>query len=249
MKTILDGLAVEYEDSGQGPAILFLHGWKTDLHTFDSLALLIAQGRRVLKLDLPGFGGTETPSTPWNVGDYASFVANFLKKVGAIDYSIIGHSFGCRIAIKGVATGKLSPRRLVLIGAAGIAHSRSARNRLFTIVTKIGKTALSVIPAPGLKAVLRKRVYEKARSDYLTAGALRETYVKIVGEDLSKAATLIDVPTLLIYGSEDDQTPIREAKAYERLIKGSRLMSLEGRGHFVHQEEPEKVAQLINDFI
>lgn len=249
MKIIVDGMAAEYQDSGTGKALLLLHGWKADFHTFDRLMPLISAGHRVVRLDLPGFGGTEAPKRPWSVSDYAEFVAAFLKKLGISSYAIVGHSFGCRVAIKGTATGTLMPDRLVLIGAAGIAHSKSLRNRIFTIVTKIGKAVLSIVPAPRFKAALRARVYERARSDYLTAGALKETYVRIVGENLAPSAALIAVPTLLVYGSEDNQTPIGEAQEYERLIKGSKLVTLPGRSHFVHEEEPAQVAELINNFV
>lgn len=249
MKAIVNGLATEYEDSGAGPAILFLHGWKADLHTFDGVIPLIKPGHRIIRLDMPGFGGTEVPRTAWEVRDYAVFVSDFLKKIGVASYTIVGHSFGCRVAIKGTATGVLSPNKLILIGAAGISHSKSARNRLITAITKAGKAALAVVPVPRLKAALRKRVYEAVKSDYLTVGPLKDTYVKIVGEDLSKSAPLIRVPTLLIYGSTDEQTTVSEAKVYEKLIMGSKLTVHEGRGHFVHEEAPAEIAQDINDFI
>ena len=74
MKVIVNNLATEFEDEGTGPVLLFLHGWKDSLKTFAPLVPGLASDYRVVRLDLPGFGGSEMPSRPWSVSDYVAFV-------------------------------------------------------------------------------------------------------------------------------------------------------------------------------
>ncbi len=82
MQIIVNGLAVEYADEGRGRILLLLHGWGDNLHTFDFLAKILSQNMRVIRLDLPGFGKSETPPNAWHVADYVAFVAEFLRKIG-----------------------------------------------------------------------------------------------------------------------------------------------------------------------
>lgn len=249
MKIIVNNLAIEYADEGNGPSLLLLHGWKDTLHTFDSLVPLLLSSWRVIRLDLPGFGGSETPKESWGVGEYAQFVAVFIEKLGTSIDVLVGHSFGGRIAIKGVGTSLLRPRKMVLIGSAGVTANRGARNLLFNIIAKIGKITLYPFSSD-IKERLRLKLYKKAGSeDYMNAGTLRETFLRVAGEDLSFPAREIHVPTLLIWGEKDMATPLSDGKWLERLISGSRLKVLEGAGHFVHREKAGAVASLIKTFI
>src|SRR3989344_5618914 len=138
MKIIIDNLAVEYLDEGSGPTILMLHGWADSLHTWD---LVIAQltGFRIIRLDLPGFGGSERPKDAWDVGAYVQFVLAFCKKLEYEIDILIGHSFGGRIIIKGIGTGALSAKKIVLVASAGVEKKRTAKNEVYRIIAKIGK--------------------------------------------------------------------------------------------------------------
>ncbi|MDO8620325.1 MAG: alpha/beta hydrolase [bacterium] len=249
MKVVVQNLAMEYADEGSGPVVLLLHGWKNDLHTFDSLLPFLISSFRVIRVDLPGFGGSEAPKKAWGVGEYVAFVEAFGEKLGIAVEVLIGHSFGGRIAIKGVGTGELHPKKVILIGSAGLPKHNSLRNRMFKVLAKVGKAVTFVLPA-SIRENLRQRLYQKAGSnDYLTAGALKETSVRVIGEDLSGYATQIKVPTLLIWGGDDTATPFSDGKRLHVLIRGSILESIQGAGHFVHQEKPEKVAELIKKFV
>lgn len=248
MKTIVDTIAVEYEEQGAGPSVLLLHGWKDNLRTFDPLLAVLGTAFRIVRLDLPGFGGSESPKTPWRVGEYARFVRHFCDKLGVRPDIVIGHSFGGRVAIRGYADGVLTPEKLVLMASAGIAKHRTLRNRLPYLVAKVGKAALSVFPY-AVRERFRSKLYKKIGSDYKEAGKLRKTFLMATHEDLSEAARKINAPTLLIWGTTDSATPLLDGKRYAELISGSRLEVIEGAGHFVHQEQPEAVAELIRSFV
>jgi len=250
MKIIVSGLATEYTDEGEGPALLFLPGWMNTLHTFDELALLLASKYRIIRLDFPGFGGgTEFPPLDWHVGDYASFVRNFTAKIGLTSYVLVGHSFGGRVAIKGVAQGILRPSRLILVASAGVAMHRTSRNRFLTLIAKVGKGLMHIPPFFIWRGYLRKKLYERLGSDYLAAGALSRIYLNTIKEDLTEYARKISIPTLLIWGSEDNMTPLKDGKLFAELIPDSKIEIFTGIGHSPHRDCPHEVSRLITEFL
>ena len=249
MKTIVDCLAVEYMDQGRGPVVLMLHGWKDSLHTFDTLAPILADKHRVVRLDLPGFGQSEAPKGPWRLQEYVEFVNAFCDKLQLRPRTIIGHSLGGRITIKGVAIGILRPERIVLIASAGIAKRKTLYNKVLRIIAKAGKALTVLWPFSIWRHSVRKRLYEKIGSDYFAAGALKNTFVNIIEEDLRSAAAKIGIPALLIWGSADTTTPLEDGQRLQGLIKGSRLEVLQGAGHFVHHERSREVVLFVSSFV
>ena len=248
MKIIINNLAIDYSDQGDGPIILFLHGWKDNSRTFDPLIPFLPNFR-IVRMDLPGFGNSETPDASWNLNDYIDLVKNFIKKLNLNIDALVGHSFGGRIIIKGLAGKNIEAEKAVLIGSAGISKTNTAKNFLFRLTAKIGKILTLIPPLIFWKRQIRQKFYNKIGSDYLNAGALRNTFLNIIGEDLSAAAKKITIPTLLIWGDCDTQTPVNDGKKLNTLINGSRLEIIIGAGHFPHQENPEKVSNLIKNFI
>ncbi|MBI5456491.1 alpha/beta hydrolase [Candidatus Kaiserbacteria bacterium] len=248
MKTIVQNLAVEYDDQGSGPVVLMLHGWKDSLRTFDALIPYLAK-HRIVRLDLPGFGGSEMPRNTWNIAAYVDFVRSFVEKMNLQVDTIVGHSFGGRIAIRGVGSRILKPKRMVLIAAAGLAKRRTLRNQLLGAMAKIGRFVTMVPPFSLWRNQLRQALYESIGSDYFTAGALKDTFVSVVAENLSEFASKITVPTLIVWGKNDTTTPLEQAIRIKELVHGSTLRVVDTAGHFVHREMSGEVAKSIEEFL
>ena len=248
MKVIVNGLATEYQDEGHGPVILMLHGWGNTLHIFDALIPALVKNRRIVRLDLPGFGATERPASPWGVEEYARFVGAFCEKLRLDVDVLIGYSLGGRIVIKGLSHGILSSHRAVLIAAAGVAERTTVRNQVFSAIAKIGKVLLWPLPKNVYQSA-RRLLYVQTGSDYLTIGSMSETMRKVVQEDLSSNAAGVSVPTLLVWGEHDVVTPLSEGRKLNRLIRESQITVIPDTSHFVIIENPSRVAELIHDFI
>jgi len=241
---IIKNLDVVYSDCGAGPLLLFLHGWGVDAFSFDTLMKYFGNNR-CIALSFPGFGGSERPPVPWGVVEYAEFVRDFLTKLDFTPEIIIAHSFGGRVAVKGIGTGLLRAKKLVLIASAGVAK-KSAQTRMVGSIAKFAKIFTAIPPL----SFLRKRIKRLAGSrDYVSAGAMRETFVKVVNENLEKDAEKITIPTLLLWGANDMETPLIEAHTFRDKIRGSRLEVIPSAGHFVFQEQASAVAQKIKDFL
>lgn len=248
MKVIVRNLAVEYRDAGTGPVLLLLHGWMHSLGSFDALAAELSERYRVVRVDFPGFGESELPQSAWDVGDYAAFTADFIEKLGLAPAALVGHSFGGRVILKGLGSGVLRAQKAVLIASAGNARRRSVRNLLFGIAAK-GGAAATFFLSGRTRERLRERLYRAARSDYGAAGALSQTFVKTVSEDLSEDAARIHTPTLLLWGARDATTPLPDGERLRDVIHGAQLVVFPEAGHLVHQEEAAGIAAAIEQFV
>lgn len=249
MKIIVQNLATEYQDEGSDPVMLFLHGWQDSSRTFDALASHLSQGWRVIRLDLPGFGQTEMPPIAWNLSDYVEFVAAFIGKLNLHIAVLVGHSFGGRIAIKGIAENHLHVDKVVLIASAGVTPRKSIRNIFLAMGTLVGRAVIALPPFCFWREGLRQKLYRLIGSDYANAGALSDIFVRIIAEDLSAQARLLDIPTLLIWGAHDTETPLADGQRLTSLIRGSVLRVIDDAGHFVHKKKSREVAQIIQKFL
>lgn len=253
MNVITQGIFTSYSDDGAStaPVILLLHGWGASAQNFGHLAGELAPTYRVLRLDLPGFGGSQVPPEPWHVEDYAKFVAAFLQKLDVKELSaVIGHSFGGRVIMKAASHNLFSAQRIVLLGSAGVKHSQTARNQTFKLFAKAGRAATSMPGLSRLRGRLRSKLYAAAGSqDYLAAGPLRQTFINTINEDLQADAASIRVPTLLIWGENDQDTPVADARLLHQLIPESQLKVIPAAGHYVHLDASKDVTAHIKAFL
>lgn len=249
MQVIVDSLLTHYEVHGKGKLVLLLHGWGDSVAGLKKLQSDLAKKHKVIAVDLPGFGGSQAPESVWGLDDYAYFVAHFLDKIDAKKMAaIIGHSNGGAIAVRGMARGWLSADKLVLLASAGIRGEYKGRVKALRILTKAGKALTAPLPK-SVKQRLRKKVYTTVGSDMLVAEHLQETFKKVVTDDVRTDAARLTLPTLLVYGDQDDSTPLAYAKMFNEAIAGSRLEVLPGAGHQLPAEESEKVTKLIEGFL
>ena len=118
----IDEIPVNYIDEGEGEVVLLLHGWGANITLYRGIIDTLKQSRRVIALDMPGFGKTPEPSMPWCVDNYVDFVLKFIASFQVERLSVVVHSFGGRVFFKMNARKDLpfSIERAVLIDSAGI---------------------------------------------------------------------------------------------------------------------------------
>jgi len=247
--TIIDGLNVRYyltDNFDPEKAVFFLHGWGSEAMRFGGVLQKIESA---VAIDLPGFGGSEKPKGDWSLEDYVKFVRKFIEQMGIKTPIIVGHSFGGSIAIEYAVSHSDNVKKLVLIGSAGI-RRKSAKKLIFLILSK---TVGLLFRIPGFgkaRSALRKKFYKAINSeDYIQAGEMEGIYRKIIGEDISKDFSRINVPTLLIWGSNDQETPVAYAMEMNEAIKGSKLEVIKGVGHYVFLDKPEEFEKIFFSFI
>ena len=205
---------------------MFLHGYLSSKESFYPQINYFSRHFRVTAPDLPGFGGSGTIPAAWSVGEYADWLEGFLKERGIVFPNVIAHSFGGRVAIKCLARGLID--RAVLTGCAGIVKRRTLSYHL-----KVKSYRLVKKFAP------RFAEAKFGSAEYRSLSPLmRESYKKIVNEDLREEAKRIARPVLYLNGERDRETPLSSVKILHECTAGSRLAVLKGCGHFAHLDEP-----------
>jgi pimeloyl-ACP methyl ester carboxylesterase len=248
MQIIVDTQLTHYERHGRGSVVLLLHGWGDSALGLRTLHKHLALSYDVVALSLPGFGGSVAPEGAWGLDEYGQFTKAFLQKLDLEPYAVIGHSNGGAILIRALAKHWLHPQKLILLSSAGIRNQDESRKRTLKLIAKGGKVLSSPLPAR-TKSSLRNKLYKSVGSDMLVAPGLEETFKRVVSEDIQADATEITVPTLLIYGDADTQTPVSYGKLLHAAIASSKLVILPETGHFVHIETLDLVMKVILEFL
>ncbi|MDQ3952065.1 MAG: alpha/beta hydrolase [Actinomycetota bacterium] len=240
------GQTARLVDLGSGEPVVVLHGWGGRIESMAPVIHCLASSRRVLALDLPGFGESPAPADAWGTPDYAAFVSDVLVSAGVERADFVGHSFGAKTSLYLAATSTVV-RRLVLAGSSGLRTPPSFKARVKRGVSRAGRAAGRLGP-PG--HALRDALYRRiASEDYRNAGPLRPTFVKVVNEDLTELLPKVSSPTLLVWGTNDDAVPVAHARTMEQRIPDAGLVMLEGAGHFAYLDEPDRFCRIVRHFI
>jgi pimeloyl-ACP methyl ester carboxylesterase len=245
---VVDGLCLHYQRAGRGEAVLVLHGWGGSVATVQPLVQYLTQNHSVVVLDLPGHGQSSMPPNVWTVSDYMACVVQAMDLLELQRVHIVGHSFGARIAIKLAVAHPQRVDKLVLLNAAGVRPPRGMRYYGRYAIGRLGKALAACFGKLGRRA--QSRLYSLAASpDYLRSGPLRETFVKVVNEDLRPLLPSVRPPALLIWGASDKDTPPMLGRIMAREMSNAQLVVLEGAGHFCYIDQPMKVGLLVNKFL
>ena len=237
----IKGLKINYKTLGEGKPLLILHGWGSSSEKWQKIGELLAQKRvKVIIPDLPGFGNSDKPPTAWNLDNYCDFVEEFVKALNLDKFYLLGHSFGGELAVKYSLRFPEKINKLFLLDASCI-RTRDFKKKLLYIISKIFRIF-------SFSSFLRKAFYRfvVGKSDYLSVeGVMRDTYLKVIAEDLSGVLSQIKIPTVIIWGEKDDITPLNDARIISQRIKNSRLEIIPDVGHNPHLENPEELSKLI----
>lgn len=235
--------------------ILILHGWGIGSKTWiDVKTRLEEKGCRVFVPDLPGFGQNSAPERPWDIDDYVGWVKDYCDKNDLSHFFLLGHSFGGGLAVKLINFFPEKIKGLILI-APKIRRQKNYRYYLGLILGKIGKIIFFIPIFSFLQPLARKILYWMLGvQDYYKLEAqknviMKETFKKIVGEELISFLSTIKSPTLIIWGKKDDVTPFKDAILINQEIEGSKLDVIEKGEHALNLQFPEILAQKVLNFI
>lgn len=230
---------IRYQEAGQGDhAIVLLHGFNGHLGQWDGVwrDLEPCDCRRI-RIDLPGFGGSEWDGSAFGVPEQADRVLALLDRLGVKTATLVGTSMGGSVSAAIAAGHPDRVQSLVLVAPSGYPGSL-VQSGLF------GRMARPGFPN-GVATVIAKTpwfdvLYPNSRA--IEALTVTATY----GREWSDLLAQIRVPTLIIWARGDQTTPYRFAVPVQEAIAGSALISLQpSTGHLVPGERPELVARSI----
>lgn len=236
--------------SEDAPVVVFAHGWGRTHHDFIQIAESIAPLAQSFLLDLPGFGETPRPADAWGTTEYADHINEFLSSVANKPVIWVGHSFGGRI---GLRLGVKYPQQLaglVLVSSAGIPRKRSALQRFRSKVQ--GARFQFAKKRATDQAALTELENKFGSADYIHSEkiGLRDVFLKVIAEDQSADVVNIKVPTRLVYGAKDDETPVSIGERLQQLIPGATLVVCPEFDHFdILNRGRHQVALMIKEMI
>jgi pimeloyl-ACP methyl ester carboxylesterase len=260
---------VNYVDVGEGEPVLFVHGiagcWRNFL---ENLPYFAGHGYRAIALDLPGFGDSPMPSWEITMANYGRLVHDFCERLG-IDRvaALVGNSMGGFIATEAVIEEPERFDRLVLISAAGISFAEW-QGRSVDAAGRIVKAAIPLMSGdqrsfwtrPRGRKIAFGRLFRnpnKLRPELLAeqvrpglqAPGFSDALASIWGYDTRARLPEIEIPTMVVWGLNDQIVPVEGALGYHRLIPSSRLEIFERTGHLPQLERPARFNPLLEQFI
>lgn len=220
--------------------LYIIHGWTYNLDKWQPiLPMLKKAGFDPILLSVPGL--TAPSDKVWTIDGYA----NWLQQELADEPKplVVGHSNGGRIALRfeNLHPGRL--KGLVLIDAAGVPHQTSksrAKIVVLRVMAKIGKP-LKYVP------IVRRVFYRLiGGQDYLNAPAnMKKTMQNMLAANDLLDFAAVSVPTTLIWGSEDQQTPLADGKFMAQHIPGAQLHIIDEARHAPMYTHADQVAEII----
>lgn len=251
--TFLDAgkLRVAHCVLGSGAPVLMLHGWGANIGLMLPLAQRLEPlGYQIFIPDLPGFGQSPAPPEGWGVIDYTNFICCYMDALGLKRAHIFSHSFGGRISL---ILGAEQPQRVMKMALANCAGVPSAPSPAGQTRLKTYRLALNLLSSIGLNAQAeRLRTWYGERygsADYKAAsGVMRETFVKVVNQDLLPYAARIAAPSLLLWGDKDEDTPLWKGQLLEKTIPDAGLVVFEGAGHYSYLERLDRTVRVVDHF-
>lgn len=264
----VDGYAVHYLDDGpkHAPAVVLIHGFASSAFTWRLLReALLAQGFRVLIVELLGYGASARPAEPiYTTEMQARVVLGAMEQLGVHAAHCVGHSFGGRVAMQ---MALLAPSRvcsLVVIAPEAFATDRppiayALRVPVLGYVLAFYSTS-PIFTRPVLHFISRQRAWITnavvrgyAAPLYVRASALAQLWqgrspkdgVKPVPYHLKEIAH----PTLIIWGANDVIFPVNQAYRLAEILPHAQLHVLPETGHLPHEEQPDEVARLVIAFL
>lgn len=236
------------------PVVLLLHGWGCDSTIFSFIESGLCQSVSLLSLDFPGHGKSGEPPEPWGVPQYGEQVLALLRSLDIAKVHIVAHSFGGRVAIWLAAEHPELVEKLIITGGAGIrkplTDTQRKRQNRFKRYNAVLNGLKAVRPLEGAveawQTALRKRY---GSADYIKLDeVMRGTFSKVVSLDLLPRLKEIQAPTLLVWGSEDTETPVWMGEQMEKEIPDAALILFSGRTHFAFVEEWQRFLIIVRQF-
>ncbi len=249
--TSIQGIRTAEAIIGEGKPVVMLHGWGSNLKLVTPLAEKLApMGYRCYVPDMPGFGQTSAPNVGWSVGEYVKWVIAYLDNHSLDQVYLFGHSFGGRL---GLVLGAEHGERIIKMALADAAGVRAQVSNGRQWRLKSYRLALNTLKTIGLKPQAEQfRNWYSERygsTDYKAArGTMRETFVKVVNEDLLLYAAQVKPSTLLFWGDQDTDTPLSQAQLLEKTIPDAGLVVWEGSGHYSYLERVADTARVMDHF-
>ena len=254
----VNGVTLALDDEGEGPAILFIHGYPLNRSIWQDQVGTLKGWRRIAP-DLRGLGASDAPDLGYSMATYAADLHALLDSLGVRPVVLCGLSMGGYIAFEFLRQHRTRVQGLVLIATraeADSAEARKARDQSAATARDRGAGAIAEVMLPRLLAPASyqdQALVNRVRSMMTTApvpgivGALAA--MRDRPDSSALLETLRGLPTLVIAGEEDQLIPLPDVTRMADAIPHSVLKVIPGAGHLSPVEQPTAVTLVMQEFL
>lgn len=266
VKVDADGIGIAYREMGEGSPVLLLHGWPTSSFLWRNVMPAIARSNRVVAIDLPGFGASDKPAgADYDFDFYATVIDSTLAALEIDSLGLAVHDLGGPVGLDWARRNQDRVSRIALLNTLVYPEFCEAVVEFVAACSKPDTREFLTSPQ-GLEAAMRLGLADESK---LTRGAI-EAVQKPFGDQAAREALAdtgkglsmegftqigrwvpnIAVPVRVIYGAQDHILP-DIAETMERFVGDvpqAEITVLEDCGHFLQEEEPQKIGDLLADF-
>ncbi|MGI8631327.1 MAG: alpha/beta fold hydrolase [Solirubrobacterales bacterium] len=258
-----DGVA--YRETGPADAervALCLHGYPTGSRLWEpTLEALAAEGWRAIAPDLPGFGRSE-PLRPGTWHRQIETVETFRRSLGLDRVALCVHDWGGLIGLRWACDHPDAVRALVIADTGffddgawnGVAQTLRTEGKGEELVDGLDRDGFGEL-LRGVSPGMPDEAIDEYWQAYTTTDRRRAQLELYRSGDFSELAAYqgclaaLEVPTLVLWGAKDELAPIGGGHRFHKQIPGSEMVVLDEAGHFLHHDEPERVASEIAAFL
>jgi len=263
----IGGIRLHYLEAGAGEAVLLLHGFPTSSYLYRNVMPNIAKTHRTIALDLPGFGESDKPLTAsYSMNFYVKILSGFLDKLSIPSVNLVVHDLGGPIGLLWAVRNREQLKRLVLLNT--LVYSKvSWAVKLFILSLRLPFTRQLLTSKRGIAWTIRLGLKNKK----WVRGSLAESYQKPFYKKAAQRALIksssnislkafqeieenlasLSIPIRAIYGVEDRILP-KVAHTFQKVkvdLPDTKVTALKNCGHFLQEDEPEKLANLLVEFL
>ena len=249
-----DGVHLRCAEQGpaSGPALILLHGYSDSSLSFSRVMPLLPQGLRVIAPDLRGHGHSARPANGYRIGDLAQDVIEMMDRLDVPEATILGHSMGSFVAN---AVAERAPKRvskLILLGSGAATDTPVLRQ------LRVEVDSLSDPVDDGfVRAFQYSTVEQPVPSEFMEAVIANSRRMPVhvwkkVLQGLIEYRPLQprpDVPTLVLGGTRDSVFSVDEQTALAGEFPNAGLRLVDGIGHTLHWEQPERFVAIVLNFL
>lgn len=265
----LQGMQVHVRDEGPRDdpiPIVLIHGTSASLHTWDGWVAALSPHRRVIRMDLPGFGLTgPAPDADYSMARYSDFMRDLLDLLKLNEVVMAGNSLGGGIAWQTALAHPTRVRQLILVDATGYPLQPQSMPIGFRLaqISWLAPVTQKILPRSMIEASVRNvygqpdkvspalvnRYYELTLREGNRASLTQRFQYRSNDAALAGQISQLRLPTLILWGSEDRLIPPDHAQRFQQAIAGSELQVFEGLGHVPHEEDPQATVQAVKNFL
>ena len=258
----INGSKIRYKEfgerSGTSKHLLFLHGLGSSSDRWIDIPEAFSRRYHTAAVDLIGFGGSDSPHLNYTINAFKEFVLAFMSYIQIDDgkTTIIGHSLGGYIAAEIAIGNRNMVDKLVLIDSSGMldrptplleeyleAAISASHEKVKRVFEQLVAQSWRIIPV--LVDVFINRINMPGAKHAFESAFVNSTNTQI---GLDRLKGIQDVPTLIIWGKNDNLIPAEHSKLFEQTIKNSTLEIVEDAGHAPYAEKPAIVTEMLHEF-